>query len=252
MYRALLSLCLAAAAFGQATAPPVKAFEVASVREHRDPCHNIDINFTGNRLNAICEYPFGLVMWAYHVRNFQIERPPAVAGMNDVPYDVVAKAEENGSPTKDDFRQMLQSLLVDRFKLALHREMREMPVYALVIGKGGPKLKPAGPDKGEMGQVHVNGRNYELHFPRADMERVVDAIMNSFLDRPVVDKTGLSGTYDLRLTYTPQTRANLASPDAGDLSIFTAVQDQLGLKLEAQKAMVEVLVIDHMEKPAEN
>lgn len=147
---------------------------------------------------------------------------------------------------------MLCILLADRFKMAAHHETREMPVYALIVGRNGPKLKPSAPDAGEMGYVHVNGRNYELTFPRADMERVVDAIMNSFPDRPVIDDTGLTGTYDLHLTYTPQTPPNRNNPDPGDLSVFTAVQEQLGLKLEARKAMIDVLIVDHIEKPSEN
>jgi uncharacterized protein (TIGR03435 family) len=81
---------------------------------------------------------------------------------------------------------------------------------------------------------------------------VVNAVSNSFLDRPVVDKTGLTGTYEINLTYTPATRANLSEPDLSDISIFTAVQEQLGLKLEPQKGTVEVLVVDHVEKPSVN
>jgi uncharacterized protein (TIGR03435 family) len=244
-------LLFCGAALGQ-SAPQVKPFEVASVRVHSEPMNIIDIRSAGNRLNAVAEMPRGLIMWAYKLRNFQAPVTPPLGAMDDVPYDIVAKAEGDGTPSKDEFRQMLQLLLTDRFKMAAHREMREMPVYALVVGKNGPKLKPSAPDAGEMGRVHVNGRNYEVTIPKADMDRVVDAIMNSFPDRPVIDETGLTGTYDLSLVFTPQTRANLASPDSGDITIFAAVQEQLGLKLEARKAMVEVLMVDRIEKPAEN
>lgn len=191
-------------------------------------------------------------MWAYKVKNFQIDSGQAFREMGDDPYDISATAEGDAVPTSDEFRQMLQLLLADRFKLTLHREMREMPVYALVVGKNGPKLKPSAPDAAEMGRNMISGRNYVVTIPKAGMDRVVDAIMNSFLDRPVIDKTGFTGTYELHLTYTPETPANRASPDTGDLSIFTAVQDQLGLKLEPRKEMVEVLVVDHIQKPAEN
>lgn len=245
----VLSTCQAA--FAQTT-PPVRPFEVASIRAHKDPVNNIDIRPSGNRLNVSAEWVGGLILWAYHLRNFQVPTTPELAAMNDVPYDIVTKAEGDGTPTKDQFRQMLQLLLADRFKMVAHHEMREMPVYSLVVGKNGPNLKPSSPVAGELGYTHVNGRNYEIAIPKADMERVVDAIMNSFPDRPVIDETGLTGTYDLRLVYTPQTRANRENPDPGDLSIFTAVQEQLGLKLEARKAMVDVLIVDHIEKPAAN
>ncbi len=121
-----------------------------------------------------------------------------------------------------------------------------------MVGKNGPKLKGSSPDVSTTGQLAVTGRNYTMTRPKASMDDIVDAIENSFPDRHVVDRTGLTGTYDLRLVFTPEMRANRAEPDPGDLSIFTAVQDQLGLKLEPQKAMVEVVVVDHAEKPGEN
>jgi uncharacterized protein (TIGR03435 family) len=148
---------------------------------------------------------------------------------------------------------MLQSLLADRFKLRFHREMREIPVYELVAAKNGPKLKESAPTAESMGRMTVNGRNYQASIPKARMDDVVQAIGNSFLDRPVLDKTGLTGTYDLKLTYTPDIPSNRkGDPDPNDISIFTAVQEQLGLKLEPTKALVEILVVDHVEKPIEN
>ena len=148
---------------------------------------------------------------------------------------------------------MLQSLLADRFKLKIHREMREMPVYELVVGKNGPKFKESAPDANPMGHVNVIGRNYEVAIPKATMDEIVDQIANAFPGRPVLDKTGLTGTYDIRMTYTPSFRTNRESDsDLNDISIFTAVQDQLGLKLQARKALVEIVVLDHIEKPSEN
>ena len=148
---------------------------------------------------------------------------------------------------------MLQTLLGDRFKLTFHREQREMPVYALAVAKNGPKFKESAPDADPIQHHSMNGRNNVITMPKATMDDVTAAIANAFLDRPVVDRTGLTGTYDIKLTYTPETRANReAGPDPTDISVFTAVQSQLGLKLEAQKAMVEILVVDHVEKPSGN
>lgn len=210
------------------------------------------ISTSGPRLNAECETVLGLIMYAYNLKNFQVSRTPLLA-LGDAFYDIVAKAEGDVAPTKAEFRQMLQLLLADRFKLTVHREMQEMPVYALVVGKNGLKFKESAPDASPMGHYHWTGRNNEDTIPKASMDDVVNAIANSMLDRPVLDKTGLTGTYDIKLTYTPDRKSNRESePDLSDISIFTAVQDQLGLKLEAQKAKVQILVVDRVEKPSEN
>jgi len=185
------------------------------------------------------------------VKSYQVSAAPNLA-LSDAFYDIGAKAEGDGAPSRAEYRQMLQALLADRFKLKVHREMREMNVYALVVGKSGPKLKESAPDASPMGYMNVVGRNYRATRAKATMDDVVQAITNSFLDRPVLDKTGLTGTYNLSLIYTPDIRSNRGEPDPNDISIFTAVQEQLGLKLEPQKASIEVLVVDSVEKPSEN
>jgi uncharacterized protein (TIGR03435 family) len=102
--------------------------------------------------------------------------------------------------------------------------------------------------------LHVSGRNYEATNPKGNMAGLTEMIENTgFLDRPVVDRTGLQGTYDIDLTYTPGNRANRADEaDPGDVGIFQAVEEQLGLKLNPQKGIVEVLVVDRAEKPSAN
>jgi uncharacterized protein (TIGR03435 family) len=192
-------------------------------------------------------------MYAYRLRNYQVSGMAPLLKDDNTRWDIEAKAEGDAVPTSSEFRQMMRSLLADRFKLGVHSEMREMAVYALVVGKGGPKLKESAPDAGPMGHATVSGRNYQVTRPKASMDDVVDAISNAFLDRPVVDKTGLTGTYDIKLTYTPDTKANReGEPDPSDISVFAAVQSQLGLRLEPQKAMVETIVVDHIEKPSGN
>ena len=152
-----------------------------------------------------------------------------------------------------EFRQMLQTLLAERVNLKVHREMKEMPVYALVVGKNGPKLKESALDASSAdNRVGVNGRNQSMTASAATMEKLADTIRNIFFtDRPVLDKTGLTGTYAFKIEATPEFRIN-NSPELSDISVFTAVQEQLGLKLEPQKAMMEILVVDHIEKPSGN
>lgn len=230
-----------------------RRFDVASVKPHPEPPHIIGVKTAGGRLIADASTLRGLVMWAYNLKNYQVSGPGPQSAVGDTFFDIVAKAEGDATPTRDEFRAMLQTLLADRFKLKVHREMREMPVYALVIGKNGAKLKPSAPDAGPGGRLQVVGRNYEFTVAKATMDDIVGGIANSFPDRPVVDRTGLTGEYEIKLVYTPDIRSNRESePDPNDISIFTAVQEQLGLKLEAQKASIEILVIDHVEKPSEN
>ena len=146
---------------------------------------NINISTSGSRLTADAEYAMGLIMYAYHLKMYRISGTEALGALGDTPYDIAAKAEGDGAPTIDEFRQMLQGLLADRFKLKVHRETREMPVYELVVGKNGPKLKESAPDASRLQYLRVNGRNYRVTNSKATMDDVVTAIGNSFLDRPV-------------------------------------------------------------------
>ncbi len=249
--RAAAAAMLVSALCGQSA--PAPEFEVASVKVHADPPRIMGVKTTGARLIADAETVRGLIMWAYNLKNYQVEGPGPQSPVGDTFYDVVAKAGGDAEPTRDQFRAMLQSLLAQRFQLKLRRELREMPVYALVIGRNGPKLKPSGPDAEPGGRIQVVDRNYEITLQKATMSDVVDVIANSFLDRPVVDRTGLTGTYNVALRYTPETRANRASaPDPADINIFSAVQEQLGLRLEPRKADVEIFVVEHVAKPSEN
>ncbi len=193
-----------------------------------------------------------LVMYAYNLKPYQMVGP-SLGPWEDAYFDVAAKAEGDTPLKEADFRPMLQALLAERFHLKVHHEQREIRVYGLVVGKSGAKLKPASDDAKWQSRLNVVGRNYEITMVAATLEDIVGQLLQAgFLDRPVVDQTGLTGTYDLKLTYTPRTRANDADPDPSDINILEAVQKQLGLKLEPQKAMVDVLVVDHIEKPGEN
>lgn len=192
-------------------------------------------------------------------------------------YNIEAKAESPVSSTEG--KEMLKNLLADRFRLAFHIETKELPVYALVLakkdGKLGPGMvesqagacvardpsKPLGPPG--PGQPpfcgNVLGGGSQLNGTAATPGDIIP-LLSRIVGRKVIDKTGLAGKYDIKLNYTPDEnqRANmgpLGGPppsDASGPSLFTALQEQLGLKLEPQKALVEVLVIDRAEKPSEN
>jgi uncharacterized protein (TIGR03435 family) len=242
----------------QAMPPSAAAlvFAVASIHPHQGPLR-VMMGFaaSGPRLTLEGYNLRALVMEAFNVRHYQVSFTGSNVGPDEdenINYDISAVADGSDSPTKDQFRQMLQALLADRFKLKFHRETREMPVYALVVGKNGPKFKQSAPETVSYGFFGVHGRNQTMTASKITMGGLANDIWNSFGPHlPVIDKTGLTGTYDLKFEATPEYRINNnAQPE--DISIFDALQDQLGLKLETQKANIEVLVVDHMERPSEN
>jgi uncharacterized protein (TIGR03435 family) len=238
--------------FGQTASSPA-TFEVASIRAHQGPIRQVDIATSGARFIATSTV-FGFIMYAYNLRNDQVA---SKLPLDDAFYDIAAKSQGDAVLTKEGSRQGLQLLLADRFKLRIHREMREMQVYALVVDKNGPKFKESrasASDATPVKRLHPIGRNYEITLRNAPVNDLVNYLANSaFLDHPVLNETGLQGTYDIQIVYTPQTRAIRESePDPSDISIFTAVRNQLGLRLDARKTTSEVLVVDHIEKPSEN
>ena len=145
--------------------------------------------------------------------------------------------------------QMLQGLLADRFQLKVHRETKETPVYALVVGKNGAKLKESAPD--ETGGTSVRGNGIEMHMEasKGTMDKLAYQLSLT-AGRPVLDRTGLSGHYTYTLDWLPAN--GTAPPDSDIPSIFTAVQEKLGLRLEATKAPIEMLIVDRAARPSEN
>jgi uncharacterized protein (TIGR03435 family) len=265
---------------------PRPEFEAASIKP------NTTGGFTnlrppvGGRFTATNATLKMLIDVAYKVRTYQLSGGPG--WLDSEHYDLTAKAE--GNANQDQVFLMLQKLLEDRFQLRLHHETKEMPVYALVVAKNGAKngskLKeftesgcvPFDPDKPPPpppppGQPFARGTvpcgvflmmGNALEATKTDIKQFASALTNmQELGRPVIDKTGLTGTYAIHLEYAPVGRggrglgvagdgAQTPLPDASGPSIFTALQEQLGLKLEPQKAPIEILVIDHAEKPTEN
>jgi uncharacterized protein (TIGR03435 family) len=146
---------------------------------------------------------------------------------------------------------MVQTLLSDRFELSIHRDTKEMPVYALVADKKGPRRRKAvGGDPCSMHQKPASdGRNYEETFSNCPIEELRKQLEQLGADRPIVDKTGLTGTYDFRLVVTPEFRSH--NPSDLDITTSTALRE-LGFKLESHKSPVEIVVVDRVKKPTGN
>ena len=231
-------------------------FEVASVKRSQPGSSRTGVGTDPGRLtirNATLKFCIG---WAYRVKDYQISGP---GWLDSEHFDIVAKAERGA--LEDRLRLMLQALLTDRFKLALHRETTELPVYALTVAKEGAKIHEVKAD----GKSRTGGGRGHLIGQKISMPELADLLTlfgQRELGRPVIDKTGLTGVFDIALSWTPENPrpAGGNDPDARTTTekapspdIFSALQQQLGLRLELQKGPVEILVIDHAERvPTEN
>ncbi len=254
-------------AFGLVNAPGIQAqgqmktetpltFEVASVKPSKPGATGGGIRpLPGGQTYIATNAPVKLMIkLMYHVTDRQISGGPA--WINTDLYDVEAKAERPAS--LDQLHQMFQNLLVDRFQLKFHRETKEMPCYALVLDKSGSKLKlNESPEPFDF-PIKPGGRG-KIVGQRVSMSYFTWFLSGlPMVDRPVVDKTGLSGNYDFTLELLSEAaklpggddREPAANPEGP--SLFTALREQLGLKLEPQKGPVEIMVIDHAEKPTAN
>jgi uncharacterized protein (TIGR03435 family) len=244
----LLMAALMAAGIAAALAQPEPSFEAASIKLHPPPIRvSSDASVRGSRVVAQAVTLRDLITNAYGVRYDQIAGGADWLGSEH--YDLEAKAPGGDPLTNQKAMAMLRTLLSDRFKLEVHRETRVMPVYELVTGKNGPKFKPSAPDanggmvtRGAAGLLHMTATKVTME----DLARQLAGTAG----RPVLDKTGLKGDYVFTLDWTPADRA--ADPDSNTPSMFTAVQEQLGLKLEPAKDPIEMLVIDRAEKPSQN
>jgi len=180
-----------------------------------------------------------LIMLAYDIRPYELSTP---AWMHEAKFDIVANVPN--SATKEQFRLMLQSLLTERFQLKTRRNTKTMPVYALLIAKNGPKLRENRTDA-PVTKVVSTDREVQMTFTSASMERLAMQISGvPEVGRPVIDQTGLTGTYDFQLNLAGAFRGG-PDPDSNSASIFTVIQEQLGLKLEPRVAPVAILIIDH-------
>src|SRR6266576_3587722 len=267
----------------QATAATSPVYDVASIKPNKSGTNMIRLMFSPGGLSATNGTLQMLINAAYSVENNQISGAPN--WVNSERYDIEAKMDTS---TADELRKlgederrverqrMLQALLADRFKLTIHRETKELPTYALVVAKDGAKFQEAkpgdtypngikGPDGHAGAGMMFMGREglTAQGIPIADLVRH----LSRQLGRTVVDKTGLTGKYDFNLKWAPDERqapmfkgtegsqlgtGGTSAPESSGPSIFTAIQEQLGLKLESEKGPVDILVIDHVERPSEN
>jgi uncharacterized protein (TIGR03435 family) len=248
MTRAVLAIGLIIFTQGRArnTAP---AFEVASVKRAAGggPPGDIPRNMDSSPGSFVMRnVPLRYALeWAYDLKDYEISGPDWIN--QEERFDIIAKA--SGPATNDQMRPMLQTLLLERLKMKVHRETRVLPVYLLLPGKGPAKVKPASAD----GDATLGGSANGVFFHNQPISRFT-FMLTRRMDRPVLDKTGLTGVFDYTIDLSglgfngqpPQ------DPTAGP-SIFTAVQDNLGLRLEAQRAPIDVLVIDQVDRiPIEN
>jgi uncharacterized protein (TIGR03435 family) len=226
------------------------AFEVASIKPSTgDPNHS-GFTFEGDRFIIQNESVFRLINLAFQVHRNQIVGAPNWVRENA--YDIYGKPDVEGEPNLLQQEEMIQKLLADRFKLRFHREQRELPVYAIRIDKGGPKLAPAA-DPDALALEQGNGHGYETTqtYTNNSMKDFA-RWLQFFLDRPAIDQTNLTGRYDFRLNYTYGTIESTSTDPNAPPGLFTAIREQLGLRLEPTKALVDVFVIDHIEGPSAN
>jgi uncharacterized protein (TIGR03435 family) len=241
----ILASCMVSAQ--TAPAPALVAFEVAAIKPSAPGqrgwgTHTSKGEVLINNVNLK-----QAVEIAYDVRDFSFSGPD---WMESVHYDITAKPPAGWS-YKEQFGPMLQALLAERFKLATHRESKVIPAYALVQAKGGIKLKPLEPGDGSESKTS----NGKYTATRVSMQRFADFLSRQ-LNSPVVDKTEAAGDFQFTFEFTRdevQTGSDSRPPDNAGPSIYTALSEQLGLRLVAQKLPVEIIVVDHIEKvPTDN
>jgi bla regulator protein BlaR1 len=241
----------------QTVVPSPQAFEVTVVKPNNTGARNSGFRrFTGGMLNATNITLKMLIAFAYDLPEDQILDGPS--WITSDRYDILAKPDRNPDQSVAMIRLRTQALLADRFKLALHKEMRQLSVYALTVDNGGPKH--LNPPKGGRQDLINNG--HHVTCISASMPFFARVFLTDVLGKPVLDRTGISGEYDFEMEFAPyvnpaaalggnQDELAVSDPAAGP-SIFTAIRQQLGLKLEATKGPVEFLIVAHAEKASEN
>jgi uncharacterized protein (TIGR03435 family) len=238
----MMACAFMAAALCRAQRP---AFEAAAIKPSKAEEGHSHWNSGKGRLTMDNMSLRQIIRAAYSAKEYELEGGPG--WLDSERFHIDAKAE--GNVDDDQLMPMLQTLLADRFKLVVHRERKELPGLALVVAKGGPKIRAV-----EGGGSQMNSRDGKLTAKHASMAKLAEFAQRQ-VGRPVVDKTGLAGGFDFTLQWSNE-RMLKAAEESGTVppapSIFTALPEQLGLKLEARKVPVEILMIDSAERPTEN
>lgn len=242
-----------------ATRPTFDAFEVAAIKPTA-PDYQGGRFITMQSANRFVVKNYTLksmVGAAYNLTPRAISGGPA--WIDSDRYDIVAATPGAVRPNLDEQMSMLRKLLADRFKLTFHREQKELSIYALTVARNGLKLKEstAPPDQPPVLVNRIFPDRVLLPARNATMAQFASMMQRAVLDRPVLDKTGLSGKYDFDLEWAPDEtqfdgQRAPATPESTKPDLFAAIQQQLGLRLEATKGPVETLVINQVERPSDN
>lgn len=253
---AIAAITLVASCALAQTPTPVKpmaadahpSFAVATIKPHDPDSPRQGFEISGDRFGLIDQSVSTLMTYAYSINRHQIDGP---AWLGEERYDILGRADIEGEPNLRQQQEMVQKLVAERFQLRFHVKKREMSVYALRIAKGGPKLARAADSDAKFDE-HSDGHGLETTrtYTSASLANFVLVEQFFYSSRPLVDQTGLTGQYDFKLHYSYDEVHN-TDPDAPP-GMFTAIQEQLGLKIEPAKAPVDVYVIDHVEQPSAN
>ena len=238
---------------------PDPSFEVATIKPSKPEVQGKGIGVRGREISTINTSLADLMEFAYGLHPRQISGGPS--WIDSERYDILAKPEGDGTPNDVQWKHMVQKLLAERFQLKFHHEQKELSVYAITVGKTGPKLTKSGGDPNGLPGIGMRALG-NLFANNANMQDFAQMLQSVVLDRPVVDQTSLAGRFDFTLRWTPDetqfTSLGIkvptppaAGPDAPP-DFLTAIQEQLGLKITATKAPVDVFVIDKAEKYSAN
>lgn len=233
-------------------------FDVVSIRPSNPDAPGKLFTVKGRQVLTINTTLADLITMAYNIHTRQISGGPA--WMESDKFDVTGQPQAEGTPSTEQLRALIKSMLADRFKLAVHTEKRELPAYAIVVGNNGPKLTRNDTNPNGLPSLLFKGLGM-LPAVNASMDDFARVLQQAVLDRPVVNRTNLPGRFDFTLNWTPdesQFRSigvRVPPPPAdgsGPPGLFTAVQEQLGLRIESTNAPADVIVIDRVEKPSAN
>lgn len=237
------------------------SFDVVSVRPRGPDDHGPALATCSPNGRFLSQGPIRqLLLWAYNIKPFQLSGVPSWDPMvmrdNTGLYQIEARSA--GPISEDVCRQMVLRLMADRFKMTAHHESRETAAFALTVAKNGPKLTKAVEGDGLGNQIVISGR--PMGVPRGatgpappwTMARLADFLQPFATGRPVVDRTGIEGEFHIALNFSPDQPAGADPPPNAGPDIRTAIQEQLGLRLDSVKVPFDYVVIDHIEKPGAN
>jgi uncharacterized protein (TIGR03435 family) len=224
------------------------AFEVATIRPSNPEKTQLGFNLRGHRIAIENVTVAEMITFAYSLHPKQVVDEPA--WVSTAKYDIDGVPDVEGQPNLRQYQRMVQKVLADRFDLKFHREKRNFSIYAVTVAKGGAKLaKTADPDSVPDQTGNGHGSQHSMRFTNTTIENFILGTQY-FLDRPMVDQTGLTGYYDITLRWS--TDDGPASDPSAPPGFFTAIQEQLGLKLEPTKGPSDVFAIDQIEHPTAN